>query len=107
MENRRKVKIELNDIKAICLIIAVLVPGISNYYKDKRIRELESREPVIIYQVDNAGTEMFGKVTSKDVVDGHYYVEIKPYGKFLVTREQYEEIEIGQEMPEYLKKRGS
>ncbi|HEM4283471.1 TPA: DUF1372 family protein [Streptococcus suis] len=64
-------------------------------------------EPVIIYQVDNTGTEMFGKVTAKDVVDGHYYVEVKSYGKFLVTREQCEEIEIGQEMPEYLKGRGS
>lgn len=64
------------------------------------------QKPVIIYQVDNAGTDMFGKVTAKDVVDGHYYVEVKPYGKFLVTKEQYEEIEIGQEMPEYLKGRG-
>lgn len=63
------------------------------------------QQPVIIYQVDNAGTDMFGKVTAKDVLDGHYYVEVKPYGKFLVTREQYEEIEIGQEMPEYLKGR--
>ena len=63
------------------------------------------QQPVIIYQVDNAGIEMFGKVTAKDVVDGRYYVEVKPYGKFLVTREQYEEIEIGQEMPEFLKGR--
>ncbi|MYN70453.1 DUF1372 family protein [Streptococcus suis] len=70
------------------------------------VDELKAKEPVIIYQVDNAGTEMFGKVTDKDVVDGHYYVEVKPYGKFLVTREQYEEVEIGQEMPEYLKGRG-
>ncbi|HFI0065435.1 TPA: DUF1372 family protein [Streptococcus suis] len=65
------------------------------------------QQPIIIYQVDNAGTEMFGRVTAKDVLDGHYYVEVKPYGKFLVTRDQYEEIEIGQEMPEYLKGRGS
>lgn len=65
------------------------------------------QQPVIVYQVDNEGTEMFGKVTAKDVVDGHYYVEVKPYGKFLVTKEQYEEIEIGQEMPEWLKGRGS
>ncbi|HEL1661866.1 TPA: DUF1372 family protein [Streptococcus suis] len=69
------------------------------------VDELKAKEPIIIYQVDNAGTEMFGKVTAKDVLDGHYYVEVKPYGKFLVTREQYEEIEIGQEMPEYLKGR--
>ncbi|MGV2998564.1 DUF1372 family protein [Streptococcus suis] len=71
------------------------------------VDELKAKEPIIIYQVDNAGTEMFGKVTAKDVVDGRYYVEVKPYGKFLVTREQYEEIEIGQEMPEWLKGRGS
>lgn len=69
--------------------------------------QLNQRHPIILYQVDNAGTEMFGKVTAKDVVDGHYYVEVKPYGKFLVTREQFEEIEIRQEMPEYLKGRGS
>ncbi|HEM5582633.1 DUF1372 family protein [Streptococcus suis] len=71
------------------------------------VDELKTKEPIIIYQVDNAGAEMIGKVTAKDVLDGHYYVEVKPYGKFLVTREQYEEIEIGQEMPEYLKGRGS
>ena len=63
------------------------------------------QQPVIIYQVDNAGTEMFGKVTSKDVLDGHFYVEVSPYGKFLVTREQYESINIGDVMPEYLKGR--
>ncbi|HEM5163079.1 TPA: DUF1372 family protein [Streptococcus suis] len=70
------------------------------------VDELKAKEPVIIYQVDNAGAEMFGKVMDKDVIDGHYYVDVKPYGKFLVTREQYEEFEIGQEMPEWLKGRG-
>lgn len=69
--------------------------------------EAPQRQPIIIYQVDNAGTEMFGKVTDKGIIDGRYYIEVKPYGKFLVTREQYNEIEIGQDMPEYLKKRGS
>ncbi|HEM6182736.1 TPA: DUF1372 family protein [Streptococcus suis] len=69
------------------------------------VDELKTKDPIIIYQVDNTGTEMFGKVTAKDVVDGHYYVEVSPYGKFLVTKEQYEEIEIGQEMPEWLKGR--
>ncbi|CYV04344.1 DUF1372 family protein [Streptococcus suis] len=88
------------------MVIAIAV-CIYVFNRNERIRELESRQPVIIYQVDNAGAEMIGKVTAKDVLDGHYYVEVKPYGKFLVTKEQYEEIEIGQEMPEYLKGRGS
>ncbi|MDG4519504.1 DUF1372 family protein [Streptococcus suis] len=70
-----------------------------------KIDTLESREPIIIYTVDNAGTEMIGKVTDKGIINGHYYVEVGPYGKFLVTREQYDEIEIGQDMPEYLKGR--
>lgn len=91
----------------IALSFALIVSLIEVHSMRSKIDTLESREPVIIYQVDNAGTEMFGKVTAKDVIDGHYYVEVKPYGKFLVTREQYEEIEIGQEMPEYLKGRGS
>lgn len=83
-------------VAALCVRILLL---------NEQVQKLESREPIIIYQVDNTGTEMFGKVTSKDVLDGRYYIEVKPYWKFLVTKEQYEEIEIGQEMPEWLKGR--
>ncbi|RRR54266.1 DUF1372 family protein [Streptococcus suis] len=89
----------------VALSFALIVSLIEAHSMRSKIDALESREPIIIYQVDNAGTEMFGKVTAKDVLDGHYYVEVRPYGKFLVTREQYHEIEIGQEMPEYLKGR--
>lgn len=91
----------------IALSFAIIVSLIEVHSMRSKIDALESREPVIIYQVDNSGTEMFGKVTGKDVLYGRYYVEVRPYGKFLVTRDQYEEIEIGQEMPEYLKGRGS
>ncbi|HEM5046568.1 TPA: DUF1372 family protein, partial [Streptococcus suis] len=82
------------------MLVLTFAISMSAIYKLKmQVEQLEARKPVIIYQVDNAGTEMFGKVTAKDVLDGHYYVEVKPYGRFLVTREQYEVIEIGQEMP--------
>lgn len=92
---------------AASLIIVLLAAAGMTYmiYQIGYQTAKNEQQPVIIYQVDNAGTEMFGMVTAKDVVDGHYYVEVRPYGKFLVTREQYEEIEIGQEMPEYLKGR--
>lgn len=95
------------ELIVVPLSFALIVSLIEVHSMRSKIDTLESREPIIIYQVDNAGTEMFGKVTAKDVIEGHYYVEVKPYGKFLVTKEQYEEIEIGQEMPEYLKGRGS
>ncbi|HFI0238351.1 TPA: DUF1372 family protein [Streptococcus suis] len=89
----------------VALSFALIVSLIEVHSMRSKIDTLESRELVIIYQVDNAGTEMIGKVTGKNVVNGHYYVEVGPYGKFLVTREQYEEIEIGQDMPEFLKGR--
>ncbi|HEM4232693.1 DUF1372 family protein [Streptococcus suis] len=86
-------------------LIILLVAMLKIRDLSHEVDELKTKDPIIIYQVDNEGTEKFGKVTAKDVVDGHYYVEVKPYGKFLVTKEQYEEIEIGQEMPEWLKGR--
>lgn len=81
-----------------------------NHYKpqvvklEQQVEELKNRKPVIIYQVDNAGGELIGTVTNKAVVDGHYTVTIGVYGKFLVTKEQYESINIGDDAPGYLKK---
>ena len=81
-----------------------------NHYKpqvvelQKQVDELKNRKPVIIYQVDNAGGELIGMVTDKAIVDGHYTVTIGAYGKFLVTKEQYESINIEDDAPGYLKK---
>lgn len=60
-----------------------------------------------IYRVDNAGAAMIGKITEKKVIQGHYTVTAGAYGKFLVTEEQYQEIEVGDDIPEYLKGRGN
>jgi hypothetical protein len=64
------------------------------------------KQPIIIYQVDNAGAEMHGYITNKEIIDGHYTVTAGAYGKFLVSAEQYEELKIGDEIPDYLKGRG-
>ena len=99
MKENVKFTVSLNLVVLAVAVILYMV-----YQLGYKIAQHE-QQPVIIYQVDNTGTEMFGKVADKDVLDRHYYVEVKPYGRFLVTKEQYEEIEIGQEMPEYLKGR--
>ncbi|HEM3384941.1 TPA: DUF1372 family protein [Streptococcus suis] len=96
----------LSVIANFYILFSILATPLIVVYKVDELGQ-KVKQPIIIYQVDNAGTEMFGKVTSKDVVDGHYYVEVKPYGKFLVTREQYDSINIGDEMPEFLKGWGS
>ena len=81
-----------------------------NHYKpqvvklEQQVDELKKRKPVIIYQVDNAGGKLIGTVTDKAIIDGHYTVTIGDYGKFLVTKEQYESINVGDDAPDYLKK---
>ncbi len=81
-----------------------------NHYKpqvvklEQQVEELKNRKPVIIYQVDNAGGELIGTVTDKAIVDGHYTVTIGAYGKFLVTKEQYESINVGDDASGYLKR---
>ena len=97
----------------VSLSISMLNLGLiisKNHYKpqvvklEQQVEELKSRKPVIIYQVDNAGGELIGTVTEKAIVDGHYTVTIGAYGKFLVTKEQYESINVGDDAPGYLKK---
>lgn len=87
----------------IMLLAAMLkVRELSN-----EVAELKAREPTIIYTVDNAGGVMMGEITDKEIIEGRYTVTAHAYGKFLVTKEQYEAIKVGDPIPEYLKKRGS
>nr|DAT34723.1 MAG TPA: Protein of unknown function (DUF1372) [Caudoviricetes sp.] len=65
------------------------------------------KQPIIIHVVDNSGGTMAGQITDKEIVEGRYTVTAGAYGKFLVTKEQYETIKVGDEIPNYLKKRGN
>lgn len=67
----------------------------------------KEQQPVIVYQVDNAGVEMVGQITDKEIIEGRYTVTAHAYGKFLVTKEQYEAVKVGDPIPDYLKKRGN
>lgn len=64
------------------------------------------KQQIIIYQVDNAGAEMHGYITGKEIIDGRYTVTAEVYGKFLVTKEQYESLNVGDEIPDYLRGTG-
>ena len=106
-----------NRVGLFCALVALSLSMLNlgliiskNHYKpqvvklEQQVEELKNRKPVIIYQVDNAGGELIGTVTEKAIVDGHYTVTIGAYGKFLVTKEQYESINVGDDAPGYLKK---
>lgn len=62
-------------------------------------------ETVVIHKADNA-VELHGKVTGKSMVGKLYTIDCGAYGKFLVSKEQYDQVNVGDDIPSYLKERG-
>ena len=89
-------------MKRFVAILIVFSAGL-NVWQSVRIKELEQRRPIIIHKADNAGAEMHGRITGKEVIDGRYTVTAGAYGKFLVTEEQYDSLNVGDEIPDYLR----
>ncbi|HEM3171376.1 DUF1372 family protein [Streptococcus suis] len=91
----------------VMLVLTFAISMSAIYKLKKQVEQLEARKPVIIYQVDNYGGELVGKVTDKAIIEGVYTVTIGAHGKFIVTQEQFDSINIGDDAPEYLKQRGN
>lgn len=63
-------------------------------------------ETVVIHKADNA-VELHGKVTGKSMLGKLYTIDCGAYGKFLVSKEQYDSVQVGDDIPSYLRGRGS
>lgn len=63
-------------------------------------------EMVLIHKADNA-VELHGKVTGKSMVGKLYTIDCGAYGKFLVSKEQYDQVNVGDDIPSCLKERGN
>ena len=59
---------------------------------------MEEKKPMVIYKADNQGAEIFGKVVEKGRQGKLYTLTIRDYGIFVVTREQFEKIRVGDEV---------
>ena len=95
-------------IFSIVVLLAILMAAIIKINKlNERVEQLEARKLITIHRADNAGAEMHGRITDKEIIEGRYTVTAGAYGKFLVTKEQYESLKVGDDIPEYLKKRGN
>mgnify|MGYP000919268607 FL=1 len=96
-------------IFSIVVLLAILMAAIIRINKlNERVEQLEARKLITIHRVDNSGGSMdvLGKITNKEVIDGRHTVTVGAYGRFLVTKEQYDQINIGDPIPEFLKGRG-
>jgi len=91
-------------IFSIVILLAILMAAIIKINRlNERVEQLEARKLITIHRADNAGAEMHGRITGKEVIDGRYTVTAGPYGKFLVTKEQYDSLNVGDEIPDYLR----
>lgn len=95
-------------IFSIVILLAILMAAIIKINRlNERVEQLEARKLITIHRADNAGAEMHGRITDKEVIDGRYTVTAGPYGKFLVTKEQYDSLNVGDEIPDYLREVGN
>ena len=89
-------------IKRLFILALLLAAAYRIEVLEEQVAELKAK-PAIIYQVDNAGGAMIGKVTGKAIIDGKHTLDCGVYGTFLVTKELYESVNVGDEIPEELR----
>ena len=80
------------------IAIWILLSAGLNIWQSIHIKKLEEKRPIVIYKADNAGAEVFGKVVEKGRHGKLYTVTIRDYGVFVVTREQWEKVKVGEEV---------
>ena len=80
------------------IAIWILLSAGLNIWQSDRIAELEKNKPLVIYKADNAGAEIFGKALEKGRHGKLYTLTIRDYGVFVVTREQYDKVKVGDEV---------
>ena len=79
------------------IAIWILLSAGLNIWQSIHIKKLEAKRP-IVYKADNQGAEIKGRVVEKGQHGKLYTVTIRDYGIFVVTREQWEKIRVGDEV---------
>ena len=80
------------------IAIWILLSAGLNIWQSIQIKKLEEKRPMIIYKADNAGAKIFGKVVEKGRHGKLYTLTIRDYGVFVVTKEQYDKVKVGEEV---------
>lgn len=84
-------------MKRFIALWIILSAGL-NIWQMGRIRDLEEKKPMVVYRTDNAGAEILGRVVEKGRHGKLYTITIRDYGVFVVTKEVYDEVKVGDEV---------
>ena len=80
------------------IAIWILLSAGLNIWQSIHIKKLEEKRPIIIYKADNQGGEVFGRVIEKGRHGKLYTLTIRDYGVFVVTKEQWDKVKVGDEV---------
>ena len=80
------------------IAIWILLSAVLNIWQSIHIKKLEEKRPMVIYKADSAGAEIFGRVVEKGRHGKLYTITIRDYGVFVVTKDVYEKIRVGNEV---------
>ena len=80
------------------IVIWILLSAGLNIWQMDRIRNLEDKKPMVIYKADNQGAEIKGRVVEKGRHGKLYTLTIRDYGVFVVTKEVYDNVKVGDEV---------
>lgn len=94
VERTRKKGQEMKRFIAIWILLSA---GL-NIWQSIHIKKLEEKRPIVIYKADNQGAEIKGRVVHKEKIGDLHTITIKNYGIFVVTKEQYDKVKIGDEV---------
>ena len=80
------------------IAIWILLSAGLNIWQSIHIKKIKEKRPMFIYKADNQGAEIFGKVLEKGRHGKLYMLTIRDYGIFVVTREQWDKVKVGDEV---------
>ena len=80
------------------IVIWILLSAGLNIWQSIHIKKLEEKRPMIIYKADNQGAEIKGRVVHKEKIGDLHTITIKNYGIFVVTKDVYDKVKIGDEV---------
>ena len=80
------------------IAIWILLSAGLNIWQSIHIKKLETKRPIVVYKADNQGAEIFGKVVEKGRYGKLYTITIRDYGVFVVTKEVYDTVKVGDEV---------
>lgn len=80
------------------IAIWILLSAGLNIWQSIHIKKLEAKRPIVIYKADNQGAEIIGRVVGKGQFGKLYTITIRDYGIFVVTKEVYEKVKVGDEV---------